>query len=101
MAGLFFVLFLREVKRVNFDLNIFNTTVIPAIIFIIWIVIQVGLPKKYAPVVSLILGVAAGLIFVGLSPEGFVAGVLLGAAAVGFHSGTKNVIEGGTNNVRK
>lgn len=88
-------------RLLNFDLSIFNTTVIPAIIFIIWIVIQVGLPKKYAPVVSLVLGVSAGLVFVGVTPEGFVAGVLLGAAAVGFHSGTKNIIQGGTSNVKK
>lgn len=85
----------------NFDLTIFDTTVIPAIIFVIWIVVQVGLPKQYAPIVSLVLGVAAGLTFVGFSPEGFVAGVLLGAAAVGFHSGTKNIMQGGTHHVRK
>lgn len=84
----------------NFDLSIFQTTVIPAIIFIIWVIIQMGLPKKYAPVVSLVLGLAAGIVFVGMSPEGVVAGVLLGAAAVGFHSGTKNVIQGGTNDVQ-
>ncbi|WP_107838959.1 hypothetical protein [Metasolibacillus meyeri] len=79
----------------NFDLTIFDTTVIPAIIFIIWIIVQAGLPKKFAPIVSLALGVAGGLTFVGFSPEGFVAGVLLGAAAIGFHSGTKNILQGG------
>ncbi|KYG90376.1 hypothetical protein A0U40_18240 [[Bacillus] sp. KCTC 13219] len=84
----------------NFDLSIYDATVIPAIIFIIWIVVQAGLPKKFAPIVSLILGVVGGLTFVGVSPEGFVAGVLLGAAAIGFHSGTKNVIEGGIQNVK-
>ncbi|KYG90773.1 hypothetical protein A0U40_18015 [[Bacillus] sp. KCTC 13219] len=85
----------------NFDLSIYDATVIPAIIFIIWIVVQAGLPKKFAPIVSLVLGVVGGLTFVGVSPEGFVAGVLLGAAAVGFHSGTKNILQGGTHDVRK
>lgn len=84
----------------NFDLSLFETTVIPAMIFIIWVIVEVGLPKKFAPVMSLVLGITAGLLFIGVSPEGVVAGVLLGAAAVGFHSGTKNVIEGGTKNVR-
>lgn len=83
-------------KRMNFDLSIYDTTVIPAIIFVIWVVIQVGFPKKLAPVIALVLGVVAGLSLVGLSVEGFIAGVLLGAASVGFYSGTKNTVEGGT-----
>lgn len=85
----------------SFDLGIFETTVIPAIIFVIWVVVNIGVPKKFAPVVALVLGVAAGILFVGLSAEGVVAGLLLGAASVGFHSGTKNVFEGGKENVRK
>lgn len=85
----------------NFDLSIYETTIIPAIIFIIWMAGQTGLSKKFFPLLALILGVSAGLVFVGLSPEGVVSGVLLSAAAVGFHSGTKNVIEGGKEYVQK
>ncbi|MEC1178532.1 hypothetical protein P9B03_08570 [Metasolibacillus meyeri] len=80
----------------NFDLSIYDATVIPAIIFVIWVIIQIGLPKKFAPVVALVIGVAAGLALEGLSVEGLIVGVLLGAASVGFYSGTKNTIEGGT-----
>ncbi|MNP11055.1 hypothetical protein D3C76_1032270 [compost metagenome] len=34
-----------------------------------------------------------GLVFIGTTPEGAIAGVLLAAAAVGFHSGQKNIIQ--------
>lgn len=83
------------------NLSIFETTVIPAMIFVIWIFVQMGIPKKFAPIIALALGITAGLYFVGFTAEGIVVGVLLAAAAIGFHSGTKNVIEGGTNSVRK
>lgn len=81
----------------DLNLSIYETTVIPAMIFIIWVFVQLGLPKIFAPVVALVLGILAGLVFIGLTPEAIVSGVLLGAAAVGFHSGTKNVLEGGKN----
>lgn len=85
----------------NFDLGIYETTIIPAIIFTLWVIAQTGLSKKLFPLIALFLGVLAGLVFVGFSPEGVVAGILLAAAAVGFHSGTKNVIEGGKDYVQK
>ncbi|MED4377976.1 hypothetical protein P9274_20170 [Schinkia azotoformans] len=85
----------------NFDLSIYQTTLIPAIIFIIWIAGQTGLSKKFFPLLALLLGIAAGLVFIGVSPEGVVTGILIAAAAVGFHSGTKNVIEGGKEYVEK
>lgn len=77
----------------EFDLRIYDATVIPAMIFILWILEQIGAPRKLLPLFSLALGIAAGMFFVDTGPEGFVAGTLLAAAAVGFHSGTKNTKE--------
>lgn len=84
----------------NIDLSIYETTIIPAIIFIIWIALQTGLPKKFAPVFAVVLGVVAGLVFVSMSAEGVLTGLLIAAAAVGFNSGFKNIAEGATKNVR-
>lgn len=77
----------------NIDIGIYDTTLIPAMIFILWIVGQAGLQKRFLPIVALVLGIVLGLIFIGATPEGAIAGVLLAAAAIGFHSGPKNVIQ--------
>lgn len=85
----------------NFDLTIYETTLIPAIIFVLWVIGKSGMSKKFFPLAALLLGIVCGLLFVGTTPEGIVAGVLLAAAAIGFHSGSKNVFEGGKEYVGK
>ncbi|QUO43473.1 hypothetical protein KDJ56_11230 [Brevibacillus composti] len=77
----------------NIDISIYEATLIPAMIFILWIVGEAGLQKRFLPLVALFLGIALGLIFIGFTPAGAIAGVLLAAAAVGFHSGPKNVLQ--------
>ncbi|GEN33873.1 MULTISPECIES: hypothetical protein [Paenibacillaceae] len=77
----------------NIDIGIYDTTLIPAMIFILWIVGQAGVQKRFLPLVALVLGIVLGLIFIGTTPEGAVAGVLLAATAIGFHSGSKNVLQ--------
>jgi len=59
-----------------------------------------GLPARWAPLLSLALGVAAGIFVVspGDVVQGILAGVDIGLAAVGLFSGAKNVVKGsGTN----
>lgn len=77
----------------NLDISIYDTTLIPTLMFILYIAGQIGVTKKYLPVVALVLGIVFGLIFISLTPEGALAGILLAAAAIGFHSGPKNVLQ--------
>lgn len=77
----------------NIDISIYDATLIPAMIFILWIVGEAGLQKRFLPLIALLLGIVCGLIFISATPEGIVAGILLAAAAIGFHSGPKNVIQ--------
>lgn len=61
---------------------------------------ETGLPARWAPLLSLALGVAAGIFVVspGDVVQGILAGVAMGLAAVGLFSGVKNVAKGsGTN----
>lgn len=55
-----------------------------------------GLPRHFSPLVALILGIISGIIF--LYPHdwrsGALKGAILGAAAIGCHSGSKDVFEG-------
>ena len=54
---------------------------------------RTGLPAKYAPLLSLALGIAAGVFI--MSPgdviQGIWSGIAMGLSAVGLYSGVKNV----------
>lgn len=77
------------------NLTIYDIAVAPLIIAIVAFATEMGLPKKYAPSLSLALGVAAGVIYVAPNDpkQGVVIGLALGIAAVGLHSGTKNSVK--------
>ena len=77
----------------NIDIGIYDTTLIPAMIFVLWIIGQAGVPRRFLPLTALALGVVLGLVFIGMTPEGAITGVLLAAAAVGFHSGSTNTAQ--------
>lgn len=58
---------------------------------------RIGVPEKFAPVFSVILGL--GLSFLGFvaNPDlvsTIVGGIIIGLSAVGLYSGTKNIVEG-------
>ena len=59
---------------------------------------RVGFPKKYIPVVDLVLGIVLGIIVDGLMMEygiatGFFVGIALGLSACGLFSAGKNILE--------
>ncbi|MDR6225457.1 transposase [Desmospora profundinema] len=57
---------------------------------------RVGFPAKFAPLLALVLGVAAGVIYA--VPDdlyaGILVGIVMGLASVGLYSGPKNVKQG-------
>lgn len=70
-------------------------SLVPILIFIIEIIVQIGLPKKLAPLVSLVIGMLVGIFY--LAPDniynGILIGVLLSSSCVGFYSGIKNIFQ--------
>jgi len=57
---------------------------------------ETGLPARFAPLLALALGIAAGVFI--MSPgdviQGIWSGIAMGLSAVGLYSGTKNVKAG-------
>jgi len=55
-----------------------------------------GLPKRYAPIIAVVLGILAGTLYMypGDWKQGIWYGIVLGLTAVGAYSGAKNVIKG-------
>ncbi|NLM43046.1 MAG: hypothetical protein GX201_03360 [Clostridiales bacterium] len=69
--------------------------IIPVIIAIIEILKGLGLPKKFAPLVSLVLGMLSGIFYLD-HPELKVRifqGLIYGLSAAGLYSGAKNTLE--------
>jgi mannose/fructose/N-acetylgalactosamine-specific phosphotransferase system component IIC len=79
---------------INMDFQIYGLALIPLLIAVIAMLTTLGLPKRFAPVVSVALGIVVGIIY--LSPgdikQGIMIGLALGLSSVGLYSGTKNTI---------
>jgi hypothetical protein len=69
---------------------------IPLVIGLAEIVKNLGLNAKFIPIISLIFGLVAGIIFLNPSDikAGIIQGIFIGLSASGLYSGVKNVREG-------
>lgn len=67
--------------------------IIPILIGILEVFKKLGLPVKYVPVLSLLLGVLASVSVSGLAVENFIQGLVYGLSACGLYSGTKSTFE--------
>ncbi len=86
------------------ELNVYGVALVPVIVGLSELLKKSGLPQKYTPVASLILGLIFGLIYVapGEPKKGVLIGIVLGLSAVGLFSGAKNsVVEGFMNRNQK
>ncbi|MBT9258802.1 MAG: hypothetical protein KM310_03450 [Clostridiales bacterium] len=67
----------------------------PLIMFLVWVFGQAGWPRKFLPLLALFFGIVGGLALHWDQPMlGVLVGISAAAAAVGFHSGIKNTVEG-------
>lgn len=76
-------------------MQINETIVVPLLIAITELFKGVGLPKKYAAVISVLLGAMIGVFFMnqGDIKTGLLKGIIYGLSASGLYSGTKNVYQ--------
>ena len=80
-----------EVIAINYGV------LVAVVIGLVEVAKRIGVPEKFAPVFSVILGL--GLSFLGFvaNPDlvsTIVGGIIIGLSAVGLYSGTKNIVEG-------
>lgn len=77
------------------NIEIYDVALIPATMGLVEVAKSAGLPSKYAPIVSLIigtsLGVATSLDNIG---RGAIVGIAIGLSASGLYSGTKTLTKG-------
>jgi len=75
--------------------EVYDIAIVPLIVGLVELVKKLGLPSKFCPVVSVILGVIIGLVYISPNDiaQGVLVGVSLGLSAVGLYSGAKNTKE--------
>lgn len=77
------------------NIEIYDVALIPATMGLVEVAKSAGLPSKYAPIVSLCIGMALGI---GTSLDnigkGVIVGVAIGLSASGLYSGTKALTKG-------
>lgn len=78
----------------NYDYK--GIALIPIITILVDVIKKAGLPTKFAPLASIILGVMAGLIFEnnGDIKNGIITGLIMGMSASGLYSGGKEASKG-------
>lgn len=62
---------------------------VPVVIGIIEVLKLAGLPSKYAPFFSLVLGVAGAIAIAGANVEAIIGGIVIGLSSSGLYAGTK------------
>lgn len=77
-------------------MEIYDVAIIPLIVGVVELAKKLGLPDKFAAVLSAILGVVIGLVYVAPNDpaKAVLVGLSMGLAASGLYSGVKNTVEG-------
>lgn len=77
-------------------MEIYNVAIIPLIVGLVELAKKLGLPDKFAAVLSAVLGVVIGLVYVAPDDpaKAVLVGLSMGLAASGLYSGVKNTVEG-------
>ena len=77
-------------------MEIYDVAIIPLIVGMVELAKKLGLPDKFAAVLSAILGVVIGLVYVAPNDpaKAVLVGLSMGLSASGLYSGVKNTVEG-------
>lgn len=75
--------------------EIYDVALVPIITGIVQVFKQMGLPRRFSPLLALLLGIAGGVFYVCPTDikSGVMVGIVLGLSATGLYSGSKNMIE--------
>jgi len=76
------------------EFNVYGIALVPVIVGLSELLKKSGVPKKFTPVTSVLLGLVFGITYLapGDIKQGILFGLVLGLSAVGLFSSTKNTV---------
>ena len=77
-----------------FEFSPLIVAIVPVVLGLVQVAKGMGIPSRYAPVASIVLGVALMLITGAVWQAAVVQGIIAGLAASGLWSGSKSTFEG-------
>lgn len=77
------------------DFQATDAIIIALVIGLVEIATRMGMPKRFAPALALVLGVAGGIVYIfPQEPKmGVLIGLVMGLSASGLYSGTKTTLK--------
>lgn len=74
--------------------EVYDVVLIPLIVGIVELFKKAGLSKKMSPLISLVVGIGFGVVYVANFDwkQGVLVGLMLGLSASGLYSGSKNTL---------
>jgi hypothetical protein len=77
------------------DFTVYDIALVPLIMAIIGLMKKNGVPTKWLPLISLVLGLGGGFVYIAPNDpkEAVIVGLVMGLSAIGAHSGLKNSVE--------
>ncbi len=78
------------------EITVYGIALVPVVTGMVQLLKMSGLPKKYTPISSLMLGILSGYYYLAPDdpPKAIFMGIIVGLSAVGLYSGTKNTMQG-------
>lgn len=75
--------------------EVYDVVLIPLIMGIVELLKRAGINKKLLPLISLVIGIGVGVVYVANFDwkQGVLVGAMLGLSASGLYSGSKNILE--------
>ncbi len=76
------------------EFQAYDIALIPVVVALVGVISTLGVPPKYLPIISIIIGLLIGVFYVspGVPQQAILSGIVIGLSAIGAHSGVKNVI---------
>lgn len=76
-------------------IDVYDFALIALIVALVELLKEVGLPKKWLPIVAILFGIAAGIFYVHPADlkGGIIVGLMLGLSASGLYSVSKHVVD--------
>lgn len=77
------------------EFTAYDVAIVPVVVALVGLFGKLGVPARWLPAISLVLGLAGGFVYVAPADpkQAALVGIVIGLSAIGVHSGVKNTVQ--------